>query len=270
MGARETGAHWTGKPGKGGAVVGTSGTVRKGLEVLRVLGDAPQGATAAEVTESTGFPFSTAYRLLATLVSSDFVEYDDATKRYHLGLRVFELGHRVASARGYDGVALTVLKEVTERTGESTLLAVLDGDHFLTVHTVDGPQFRTTTDPGDRGELHTSALGKALLAFMPGADRERLVESLDLSPRTEESLTDRETLRKEIAQTRERGWAAQQGEHDDGMGAVAVPVVTPNGHLLASLALAAPVFRCDPAELEAQVPVLKEAAARLAVQLPVR
>ncbi|MDO5618123.1 IclR family transcriptional regulator [Kocuria sp.] len=248
----------------------TSGTIHKGLAALSLLGEHPHGATAGEVAQESGLPFSTAYRLLNTLVEAEYVELDAVTKRYHLGLRVFELGQRVASARGYDAVALAVLRTVTERTGESALLAVLDGDHFLTVHTVDGPQYRTTTDPGDRGPLHTSALGRALLAFAPQAQREKLLNSLDLTPRTPGSLVDRERLREEVAQARTRGWASQWEEHDVGMGAVAVPVVTAGGCLLGAVALAAPMFRCERADLEGQVPVLKEAAARLAAQLPLR
>ena len=247
-----------------------SGTVRKGLALLEMLAEYPHGATAGQLVADSGYAFSTCYRLLSTLVDAGYAEYEPATKQYRLGLLLFAMGQKAATARGYAGTALPVMREVVEATGESCLLGVLDGDRFLTVHTVDGPHHRITTDPGDRGELHTSALGRVLLAFTAPDVREDLVASLDLTARTERSLTDRERLRTIIAQVREQGWALQDQEHDDGMAALAVPVMSPGAPLQAALALAAPVHRCDPTELVQNVPLLREAADRLAVVLPQR
>lgn len=247
-----------------------SGTVRKGLTLLELLANYPHGATAGQIVAESGYAFSTCYRLLTTLVDSGFAEYDTATKQYRLGLLVFHMGQKVATARGYSGTALPVLRRLTEATGESSLLAVLDGDRFLTVHTVDGPNHRITTDPGDRGELHTSSLGRVLLAFSPQDTRDELVATIDLVPRTDRSRTDRDGLRRILEKTRQRGWACQDQEHDEGMCAVAVPVMTPGGPLVAALALAAPVYRSDLAGLEQHIPLLNDAAAQLASQLPQR
>lgn len=262
--ASETGTQEKARPAD------RSGTVRKGLTLLELLANYPHGATAGQIVADSGYAFSTCYRLLTTLVDSGFAEFDTATKQYRLGLLVFQMGQKVATARGYSGVALPVLRKLTEATGESSLLAVLDGDRFLTVHTVDGPNHRITTDPGDRGELHTSSLGRALLAFSPAETSDELVATIDLDPRTDKSLADRDELRKILEETRARGWASQDQEHDDGMCAVAVPVMSPGGPLVAALALAAPVYRCDLAGLEQHLPLLNDAAAQLASQLPQR
>lgn len=258
-------------PGERTAARGTTakgGTVAKGLGVLTTLGDFPDGATAGDVARAVGHPFSTTYRLLGTLVDTGFVTYDPAGKRYALGLAVFELGQRVAHARGFAGSALPVLSELTRRTGESSLVAVRDGAHTVTMHTVDGPQFRTTTDPGDRGPLHTSAIGKILLAQMDPAQRRALLESLDLTARTPHSLADAEALNAQLDEAALQGWVYQREEHDLGMNAIAVPVTTQSGITLASLALAAPLFRADRDALVSHVPTMQDAAARLAVLLP--
>lgn len=248
----------------------TSGTVGKALGLLTLLGEYPRGATAGEIAETAGYPFSTAYRLLNTLVAEEFASYDPREKRYRLGLRIYQLGQKVAQHRGFEGTALPVLQRLTELTGESSLLAVLDGSHFLTVHKVDGPQFRTTTDPGDHGPLHTSALGKVLLAHAEPAVREYLLETLELTPRTEHSVTDREELRRQLEQVRRQGWAGQSEENDVGMAAVGVPVLSPSQRLIAAVALAAPVFRADLAALRQHLPELRRAAATLALELPQR
>ncbi|MFI7481156.1 IclR family transcriptional regulator [Kocuria sp. M1R5S2] len=245
-----------------------SGTVGKALSVLTLLGKHPNGATAAQIAEEVDYPFSTVYRLLNTLVRSGYAAYDPREKRYGLGLQVFALAQKVASSRGFEGTAAPILQRLTDLTGESSILSVLDGDRFLTVRKVDGPQFRTTTDPGDRGSLHTSAAGKALLAFSDSTTRERLLETIELTPRTEHSVTDRDELRRQVEQIRAQGWVGQQEEHDIGMTAVAVPVLSPSGRLIAAITLAAPVFRIDLAGLQSYVPALRQAAAELALELP--
>lgn len=246
------------------------GTVGKALHVLTLLGEYPHGATAAQVAERVDHPFSTVYRLLNSLVSTEFAAYDAREKRYRLGLRVYQLGQKVASTRGFEGAAVPVLRRLTELTGESSILGVLDARHFLTVHKVDGPQFRTTTDPGDHGSLHTSAIGKALLAFSEKAVRESLLETLELAPRTVHSLTDRDELRRQVEQIRAQGWAGQSEENDIGMAAIAVPVLSSSRRLIAAVALAAPLFRTDLAGLQEYLPDLRAAAAELALELPLR
>lgn len=244
------------------------GTIAKGLTLLRALGSFPRGATAAEVAGLAGNPFSTTYRLLGTLVETGFVDFDPDSKRYSVGLPVFELASGVAHARGFAGTALPVLERVTAETEESSLLMVRDGDETLTIHKVDGPQYRSTTDPGDRAPLHSSAAGKALLAQLPPAERDAVIDGLELRPRTPRTVVDPSALRAQLAGFAARGWAGQSEEHDVGMNAIAVPVLRPDGRAVAALALAAPVFRADLAALEAHVPRLQAAAAELATILP--
>ena len=245
-----------------------SGTIGKGLEVLRLLGDFPHGATAAEVATASGHPFSTAYRVLGALLENGFVELDRATKRYSLGLAVFELGQRVAQARGFAGVVQPAMEALTAATQETSLLAVLDGSETVTVHTVDGPGYRTTTDPGDRGPLHTSAIGKMLIAGLPKPEREATIAGLDLSQRTPHSLTDRADLQRQIEAAAAAGWVYQDQEHDLGMNAMAVPVRGADGSVIAAIALAAPVVRADRAALLEHLPRLLETATKLGLLLP--
>lgn len=251
-------------------VADKSGTAGKALGVLVLLGEYPAGATAGQIARATGYPFSTAYRLLNTLVDTDFATYDPPEKRFRLGLRVYQLGQKVAHHRGFEGAATHTLQRLTGRTGESSILHVLDGDQSLTIHKVDGPQFRTTTDPGDRVPLHTSASGKVLLAFADPATRRHLLDTIDLKPRTEYSVTDRDELRRQVEQIRTQGWAGQSEENDVGMAAVALPVLPPSGRLIGTLTLAAPVFRTSLEDLRSHLPDLRKAAAELALELPQR
>ncbi|WP_249777358.1 IclR family transcriptional regulator [Arthrobacter sp. C9C5] len=243
--------------------------VGKALGLLVLLGDEPRGASAAELSRRAELPFSTTYRLLGSLTRDGFVDYEPDGRRYHLGLRVFQLGQRVSNHHGFAGTALPILRRVTEETGEATILSVRDGNHHLTVNKVDGPQtFRVTSDPGHLGALHTTSVGKALVAFADDATRDRLVEDLELEPLTELSITDRDAFRAEIELVRKRGYATMDEENELGMRAVAVPVFNSQGHAFASLATAVPVFRMSMEALVALVPLLQSAAAELSARLP--
>ena len=146
--------------------------VGKALSLLVLLGDEPRGASAAEISRRAELPFSTTYRLLGSLARDGFVDYEPEGRRYHLGLRIFQLGQRVSNHHGFAGTSLPILRRVTERTGEATILSVRDGLHHLTVSKVDGPQiFRVTSDPGHLGSLSTTAVGKALVAALGSGGR---------------------------------------------------------------------------------------------------
>jgi DNA-binding IclR family transcriptional regulator len=245
--------------------------VGKALGLLVLLGDEPRGASASELSRRADLPFSTTYRLLGSLTRDGFVDYEPDGRRYHLGLRIFQLGQRVSNHHGFAGTALPILRRVTEQTGEATILSVRDGIHHLTVNKVDGPQtFRVTSDPGHLGALHTTAVGKALVAFAEDAERERLVEELPLDPLTNVSITDRDVFRAEIDKVGRQGFAVMDEENELGMRAVAVPVFNSQGVAFASLATAVPVFRLSMDALVAHVPLLQEAAAELAARLPQR
>ncbi|MEV8084493.1 IclR family transcriptional regulator [Pseudarthrobacter oxydans] len=245
--------------------------VGKALGLLVLLGDEPRGASAAEISRRAELPFSTTYRLLGSLTRDGFVDYEPDGRRYHLGLRIFQLGQRVSNHHGFAGTAMPVLRRVTEQTGEATILSVRDGHHHLTVNKVDGPQmFRVTSDPGHLGSLSTTAVGKVLVAFAEDADRERLLEDLPLEQLTEKSITERDAFRAEIDKVRRQGYAVMDEENEMGMRAVAVPLLNSQGHAFASLATAVPVFRMGLEELAACVPLLQEAAAELAARLPQR
>jgi DNA-binding IclR family transcriptional regulator len=245
--------------------------VGKALGLLVLLGDEPRGASAADISRRAELPFSTTYRLLGSLTRDGFVDYEPDGRRYHLGLRIFQLGQRVSNHHGFAGTAMPVLRRVTEQTGEATILSVRDGHHHLTVNKVDGPQmFRVTSDPGHLGALHTTAVGKALVAFAEDSERERLLEELELEPLTDRSITDRDAFRAEIDKVRRQGFAVMDEENETGMRAVAVPLLNAQGNAFASLATAVPVFRLGLDGLIAHVPLLQEAAAELSARLPLR
>ena len=243
--------------------------VGKALGLLDLLAGHPDGAGVSQLARAAGYPVTTTHRLLASLQRAGYVRSEDG--RYALGLRLFELGQRVSHARGFSGVALPVMQRVTAATREPTLMSVLDGVHQLYVHYVEGPQqVQITGTPGHLGPVHCTSMGKCLVAFQPGDVRRRLVAEAELTPFTPHTISDRDAFAEEVERIRERGWALADEEHEEGIRAVGVPVLGPDGHAVAALSTAAPAYRTDLDTLRGFLPALRDAAAELAALLPAR
>lgn len=242
--------------------------VGKALHLLTLLGEAPQGASLSELSRRAGHPVSTTHRLLNSLAAEGFATPDEQ-RRWHLGLRLFELGQRVLRAPGVSGIAGPVLRKVTQRTGEAALMSVREGHHQIYVHYAEGSrQVQITGEPGQRGPLHCTSMGKCLIAFAPEALRERLLAELELPGLGPRTITDRERFGREIAQVRADGYAVADEEHEAGIRAVGVPVLDPGETAIAAVSSAAPAFRSSIDELCANLPALREAAQQLAADLP--
>jgi IclR family transcriptional regulator, acetate operon repressor len=246
-----------------------SDMVGKAMRVLTLLGERPSGCTLSELARASGYPTSTCYRLLKSLARDHFVEFDDRTKHYGLGLRLYQLGQRVSHAHGFSGVALPVMRRLADISREAVLMSVLDGDRQLYIHYVQGPQqVSVRGEPGKHGPVHCTSMGKVLVAFAPEKVREELVESVDLAPLGPHALTDRAAFRAEISRVRAERHALADEEHEAGIRALGVPILGTDGVARAALSVAAPAYRMPVADLLKLRTALTGAAQDLAVLLP--
>lgn len=247
-----------------------SDMVGKALRLLVLLGDAPKGITLSELARQAGYPVSTTHRLLSSIAREEFAVLDE-DRRWNLGLRMFELGQRVLHARGFAETATPVLRRITAETGESALMSVLDGHDQLYVHFVEGTQqVQITGEPGRRGPLHCTSMGKCLIAFAPEQARESLLAELELPALGPRTITDRAAFRAEIEQVRRDGYATADEEHEAGIIAIGVPVLGPGGTATAALSTAAPAFRSSLEAMREHLEPLRRAARELAITLPGR
>jgi DNA-binding IclR family transcriptional regulator len=177
---------------------------------------------------------------------------------------VFQLARSVSHAHGFTGMAKPILEQVSAVTREATLLAVLDGDRQLYVHSIGGPQqVSVVGEPGRHGPLHCTSQGKVLIAFAPAEVRERLLETLVLDPQGPNTITDRAEFRAEIERVQSLGYATSDEEHEAGIRAISVPVID-GRHAVAALSTAAPAYWMSVQQLVEHVPTLAEAAKSLA------
>ncbi|MEV4558672.1 IclR family transcriptional regulator [Kitasatospora sp. NPDC049285] len=192
--------------------------VHRALGLLHCFHDDGPDQSASDLARRTGLSVSTAHRLARTLVATGFLEQDDRTARYRLGPAVAELGRLTFHRRGLH-LAGPELDLLARRTGATADLAIRSGPHAVVLV---GGSVHATGGLGLRRPLHSTALGKVLLAWPSPTEAP---PSGPLPAFTDRTLTAPAELAAELAVTRERGYALNEGESAPGVRTLAVPVL---------------------------------------------
>ena len=211
----------------------------KTLRVLRFLAGQPEPTSIDRIMRACGLPRSSAYHLLTAMAEEGFVVHLPEEHRWGLGVAAFEVGSGYTRQEPLQRIARRQLAELADRTRQSAHLAVLHGRDVLYVVEERAPgRPPLVTDVGVRLPAHLTASGRAILAALPAAqvralypDAEAFVQRHDTGPR---SLSQ---LRALLTDTRQRGFATEEGEVTPGLASVASAVLDHNGHPVAGLAL---------------------------------
>ena len=191
-------------------------SVSRAIRILELLAADGQ-LSAADVGRRMGLPRSSAFELLSTLEQEGVLEKDRERNLYHLGLKVFELGARAQTNLEIRRVAYPYLKALNQELDETVHLTVLDDREVLYVECVESTKrLRTYSVLGVRAHLHCTAVGKAILAFLPPDEVEDVLREKGLPRFTDHTLTDPGALKADlevsgVAGTRWTGWSTRRG-----------------------------------------------------------
>lgn len=195
---------------------GTISSVHHAFDVIEFLSEHGP-ATVTEIAGTTGLPRPTLYRLLRTLGDRGITRAD--RKRHGLSMRLHELGVRANAVDVLQMQVQPILDRVVSATGLTTHFAIRDGDSAVYIAKREGAAvLQMTTRVGWRAPLHCTATGKILMSAAG------VPENLDLSPQTANTITDYETLVRDVERSMERGFALDDEEMLPGLRCVAVPV----------------------------------------------
>lgn len=238
-------------------------TFARGLKVIEVLGQGSSGLTLAEVAEGVALPRTAVRRFLLTLIELAFVRTDG--KRYWLTPRVLRLSMSYLSSLPYWRVAQPTLEELCERAQQSCALSVLDGDDIVYVQRQHAKRILPMSPSlGSRLPAHAVSMGRVLLAGLPDDELEQYLERAELVAFTHATLTDRDRLREAILAVRQQGWCWVDGELDESICGLAVPVRDRSGTTVAALNVSLPAGDfTQPLAAEKFLGDLRVAASRL-------
>jgi IclR family pca regulon transcriptional regulator len=239
----------------------------RGLAVIRAFDAAHPRLNLSEVARATGLTRAAARRFLLTLVELGYVRLDG--REFSLRPRVLELGYSYLSGLTLPEVAQPHLEALAATADESSSLAVLDGDEVVYVaraHTRRIMAVMVTV--GTRFPAHATALGQAILAFLPPEDLDRYLTKARLTARTPRTLTDRPRLAARLAQIRAQGYAMADEELEVGLRSAAVPIRGRDGVVTAAVNLSVSASRTTLRQLEDRyVPPLLETAQQIELDL---
>jgi IclR family transcriptional regulator, acetate operon repressor len=232
----------------------------EGLRALVALADAgDRGLAPEELAAAAGASPAVLPALLDDLVAGGFVLRNPAAGTYEMGpaaARVADAFFPFAAAphEALRQLARPVVEQALASSGEAVFLSVRSGHELLYLDAVMPPAaVRMVGRPGDRDLLHATSQGKALLAFLPPARREEIVQYLPFERLTAHTVTDRKRFVAELDEVRRRGFALQNEERENNIRAVAVPVLDPGGYPVAAICLAGPSSRLGIGDLEGRL-----------------
>jgi DNA-binding IclR family transcriptional regulator len=241
--------------------------LERGIRVLEAVVDGGPAIALGDIAAAVELPKSTVHRLLHTFVATGYLETSEGgTYRASAGL--LALAGRIVESVNYAGLAGPALRELQQHTVHTVHFGVLDGRVAVYVEKLQGRRpYEMTSRVGHTMPLHSSAIGKSILAFLPPRERDELIGQIKLERWTDTTITSRRALDAELKDIRARWWALDDEENQKGIRCVGTPVFNHTGRVMGAISVSAPAFDFTLDDVAAITPVLRAAAARVSAAL---
>ncbi|MEW6080223.1 MAG: IclR family transcriptional regulator [Bacillota bacterium] len=221
-------------------------SVERALDIVSAMTEVPSGQSLTDLSRKTGLSVATVFRLVNTLMAKGFADQDWVTGKYRLGFRIIEIAAALLDSLDVVRVATPYAEELARVSKENVNLSVIDHDEALCLVSKETPSnFQVRIALGERVALHVGALSKALMAFLPEREMDRIIQEKGLEAYTPNTITDPRALKPEMAKIRQQGYAFSDGEGVVGARSVAAPIRNHNGQVIAAIAILAPATRMD-------------------------
>lgn len=237
--------------------------LERGLNLLSLLAK-ERRTSLTEIALRAGMPPSTAHRLLMTLQTHRFADFDENTQDWMIGVEAYRIGSGFLNRINIVEAAQSTMHELMTETGETANLAIADDGDVIFVSQVETQNpIRAFFRPGTRSHMHASGAGKALLAQMQREDVEALLQKKGLPEFTETTINKPAPLFVELDKIRKQGWSFDDEERYAGMRCIAAPVFGAQGAAVAAISVSGPSARFSEQNVADFSIVVRHAAARL-------
>ena len=218
-------------------------SLTRALIILETLADRDSGLSLTELAHLGELPTSTTHRLLTTLENRRFVRFNRASNLWSIGVQSFVVGNAFARSRNFVPLAKIFMRHLMDQAGETVNLATQDQEEIVYLAQVECREMmRAFVRPGSRAPLHSSAVGKALLAAMPVVDRNRIISHPNTGRKNTSGIYTPEFM-KNLETVNLRGYALDDEEQSIGMRCVASVIYDENGGPLAAVSISGPSAR---------------------------
>jgi DNA-binding IclR family transcriptional regulator len=243
------------------------GVISKVLRILEALQGSSAGLGLKAICDRTGIHKSTAHRFLKHLERERYLIRTEAGA-YLIGPRLSQLSARGNQEATLQAVARPILWELWKSTQETVNLAVLDQRTALYVDVIESPhEFRLSSRVGTRRSVHVTALGKALVAFLPRETQETILDSIAFQAATPRTIGNLVQFRQELEKVRREGYAVDDEEAVQGARCVSAPILNSAGEPIAAVSVSGPVTRVSPNLVNALAGAVTSAAGAISAAM---
>lgn len=216
-------------------------SIQRAVDILRCF-ENRELLGITEIAEKSGLNKSTAFGIVSTLTAEGLLEQDASTGRYRLGLELFRLGNLVNTSTRR--LIMPELEKLSVTLEETVNYVRPDGSDVVYLIKKESPHsMRICTKIGQRLPMYCTAVGKAILAYMPQEQQTQLLNNYQFKPFTENTVSDIQTLTCQLQDIRKNGYAVEREEFEAGLICVAVPVLDDNGQPIAAISCSGPKDR---------------------------
>jgi IclR family transcriptional regulator, KDG regulon repressor len=242
-------------------------TVHKAFEILFLL-TRHESLRVSELAAHLGIPKSSAHNIVMTMIDDGILERNPDTHRVFLGTRLIEVGYIAQTNLDVVRLATPIIRHLNETTDETVHLTILDNDEVLYVDCVESKKrLRTYSVIGVRAPLYCTSVGKAIMAYLPSGEIDRIIEDYGLPRITEHTITDKEALLSDLNLVRERGFAIDNMEHENHLRCIGAPVRNARGEVFASISISGPIERMPTEQVDDLGTLVVESAAALSERM---
>jgi len=242
--------------------------VERALNILEAAAQRRDGLTNAEISRKLGIPKSSASYILRTLEKRSYLRREQESGRYRLGLKILSLGGDAQANLDIADVALPFMRTLGEKIRMTVHLAVLDQGEAVYIEKVEAPGFfKVNTWVGRRMFLHSTSVGKCLLAWLPKHEIETMVRQQGLKKRTPKTITSIAKLLADLDRVKHSGHAVDDEENSLGARCLGAPIFDATGNVTAALGASGTLTQTDETEMPRIIEALRETARRISRQL---
>lgn len=236
--------------------------IERAVAILGAFSAADPELGVSDIAARLGLHKSTVHRFVVNLESAGFLERTRSGARYRLGLRIFELGSLVLKQMNLWEEALPYLEWLVSKSGETGHLAVLAGGEAVYIEKVEARRSLRIPSAIGRGyPAHATSLGKVLLANLENTSIvDDLIVERGLAKFAPNTITDPDRLHEELRAVRERGYAVDDEEYEEGLRCIGAPIVGHTGQVVAAIGMGGPVTRVTPERVDELGSLVREAA----------
>ena len=242
-----------------------SGTVGKALAVLDQVASFERPVSFTELMQGSAFPKATTYQILQNLITEGMLSYDSERQTYSLGVRLVRLAHAAWTQSSLAPVARPHLNALSEEVGETIHLAQLDNAHVLYVDKINAERpIEMFSEAGKVGPAYCTGVGKAMLAFLPDKELQKILPQQSYHRFTENTCGSKYELCVELEKINQRGYAFDREEHEPHIICVAAPILTKNNRVLGAISVTSTTARTSIEQLEDLVPEMRKVTQEIA------